>query len=56
VQYTLGEDGDKPLRLRVGARNVFDEEPPLAEESFGYLGTLHSPQGRFVYARVRKTF
>jgi outer membrane receptor protein involved in Fe transport len=56
VQYTLGEDGDKPLRLRVGARNVFDEEPPLAEESFGYLGTLHSPQGRFVYASVRKTF
>lgn len=56
LQYTFGEDGDQPLRLRVGARNLFDEEPPLADESFGYLGGLHSSRGRFLYVSARKSF
>ena len=56
AQYTFGVDGENPLRLRVGARNLFDTDPPLADESFGYLGTLHSPRGRFVYVSARKTF
>ncbi|WP_300379119.1 TonB-dependent receptor [Henriciella sp.] len=56
VQYTFGHDTDKPLQLRVGARNVFDEEPPLADESFGYLGGLHSSRGRFLYVNARKSF
>ena len=56
VQYTFDHETDKPLQLRVGARNVFDEEPPLADESFGYLGGLHSSRGRFVYVNARKSF
>lgn len=56
VQYILGEDTDAPTRFRVGVRNVFNEKPPLADTQFGYLGDLHSPQGRFLYANVRKTF
>ncbi len=44
------------MRLRVGVRNIFDETPPLADTNFGYLGDLHSPQGRFAYVNVRKTF
>lgn len=56
VQYTFDENGASPLRLRVGARNLFDEEPPLADESFGYLGGLHSARGRFIYASARKSF
>jgi outer membrane receptor protein involved in Fe transport len=56
VQYELGYDTDRPTRFRVGMRNIFDEEPPLANTNFGYLGDLHSPSGRFVYGSVRKTF
>nr|WP_321358891.1 TonB-dependent receptor [uncultured Hyphomonas sp.] len=56
VQYTFGYDTDKPLQMRIGARNLFDEEPPLADASFGYMGGLHSPRGRFVYVSARKTF
>jgi iron complex outermembrane receptor protein len=56
VQYELGADTASPTRLRVGVRNITDETPPLAATNFGYLGDLHSAQGRFVYANVRKTF
>jgi iron complex outermembrane receptor protein len=56
VQYELGTDTASPTRLRVGVRNITDETPPLAATNFGYLGDLHSAQGRFVYANVRKTF
>jgi len=56
VQYEFGHDTDRPLRLRVGMRNAFDETPPLAATSFGYLGELHNPSGRFVYGSIRKTF
>jgi outer membrane receptor protein involved in Fe transport len=56
VQYELGYDTDTPTRFRVGMRNIFDEEPPLADTNFGYLGDLHNPQGRFLYGSIRKTF
>lgn len=36
-------------RLRFGVRNVFDEDPPLADESYGYNGKLYSNRGRYIY-------
>jgi len=56
VQYEAGYDTDAPMRVRLGVRNLLDEEPPLADTNFGFLGELHNPQGRFVYVNVRKTF
>ena len=56
VQYEFDHDSAAPTRVRIGARNLFDEVPPLADTNFGYLGDLHNPQGRFVYVNVRKTF
>jgi len=41
-------------RLRVGARNITNEAPPLA--STGYLGALYRPYGRYWYVSVAKTF
>ena len=38
------------LRFRVGARNLFDQAPPL--ESDGYNGALYVPYGRFIYFNV----
>jgi iron complex outermembrane receptor protein len=56
VQYELGYDTDAPTRFRLGVRNLTDEVPPLADTNFGFMGDLHSPQGRYVYLNVRKTF
>lgn len=59
VQYTI--DGDESslvddVRIRFGARNIFDEAPPLADSDTGYIGDLHSPRGRTVYLSVRTRF
>ncbi|MEE4210989.1 MAG: TonB-dependent receptor [Parvularcula sp.] len=44
------------LRVRVGSNNVFDEEPPLADETNGYDAAYHSVRGRQIYFDVRKNF
>ena len=53
-----GEDRSalEGLRLRVGARNLFDKMPPLYSSNYGFLGSLHSPLGRFVYFELSKDF
>ena len=56
VQYTFDAGALDDTRLRLGVRNVTDEDPPLADSSFGYLGSLHSSRGRYWYASVRKRF
>lgn len=38
--------------VRVGINNLFDEDPPLADENFGYLASLHSPYGQYAYINV----
>ncbi|MAG77551.1 MAG: TonB-dependent receptor [Colwelliaceae bacterium] len=44
-------------RIRVGVRNIADEEPPLADElAHGYFGALHSNRGRYFYVRLTKNF
>lgn len=42
------------LRIRVGARNLFDKMPPLS--SGGYNGGLYNPYGRYSYVNLSKTF
>jgi outer membrane receptor protein involved in Fe transport len=43
-------------RIRVGVRNIEGKDPPLADQSAGYLGSLHSNRGRWFYATLRKRF
>lgn len=57
LQYTIeGTQLVEDVRIRFGARNLFDEAPPLADTDTGYLGDLHSPRGRTVYFSVRTRF
>ena len=56
MQYTFDKGALKDTRIRLGVRNVFDKAPPLADNTFGYLSSLHSSEGRFWYASVRKSF
>ena len=41
-------------RVRLGARNITNEAPPLA--SSGYLGSLYRPYGRYWYVSLAKEF
>lgn len=59
VQYTF-EDLElaslKKLRVRFGATNITNEDPPLSDETYGYDSAYHSNRGRFIYGQVRTTF
>lgn len=56
LQYTFDKGALDNTRFRLGVRNITNEEPPIADSSFGYLGSLHSSRGRYWYASVRKRF
>ncbi|MFU8784605.1 TonB-dependent receptor [Aliidiomarina sp.] len=43
-------------RLRVGARNIGNEDPPIADESFGYFSNVHSNRGRYWYMNYTYSF
>ena len=57
ISYTIENntalDG---TRLRVGIKNLFNEDPPLADQSFGFFSNLHSARGRQVSVDLRKEF
>lgn len=57
ISYTV--DNNTALdgtRLRFGINNIFDEAPPIADESFGFYGSLHSARGRQFSIDLRKNF
>lgn len=57
IAYTISND--TPLdgtRLRFAINNLFDEDPPLADETYGYFSDLHSPRGRQFAIELRKKF
>ena len=57
AQYSFGEEGSKWLKgttVQIGARNIFDKDPPLS--SAGYLSQLYSPTARYWYASIKRKF
>ena len=56
-QYSFEEWLGGDTRIRIGARNITDEDPPLADEfASGYFPSLHSNRGRYWYVDIRKEF
>ncbi|MHA7858567.1 MAG: TonB-dependent receptor plug domain-containing protein [Henriciella sp.] len=56
-EYTFEEWLGGDTRVRVGARNITDEDPPIADEfASGYFPSLHSNRGRYWYVDIRKEF
>ena len=53
TRYDLVGEGSS---LRLGINNVFDEDPPLASESFGFEGELHSSRAQYIYLSMSKSF
>lgn len=62
VSTLIGYDfGETPgplsgVNARLGVRNIFNELPPFADESAGYLSGLYSGEGRVIYGQVSKEF
>jgi len=55
AQYTFRNGGPlKDTSIQIGARNIFDKDPPLA--STGYLSNLYQPQARYWYTSIKKSF
>ncbi|MNN38257.1 hypothetical protein D3C81_1522420 [compost metagenome] len=53
-EYQFDEGRLAGTAVRVGVRNLTDEEPPLS--AAGFVGTVYQPYGRYWYASFRKTF
>lgn len=57
ISYTIENDTALDgTRLRFGVNNIFNEDPPLADESYGFYGSLHSARGRQFSFDIRKNF
>jgi len=56
VRYVAPEGPLEGTSVRVGVNNVTDEEPPLANQLFGFYTSLYNPRGRFWYLEVSKAF
>ena len=54
AQYRVKGGALDDTRFRIGARNLFDKDPPITAE--GYLGALYVPYARYVYASIGKRF
>lgn len=53
-QYRVRKGPLQDTRFRIGARNIFDTQPPITAD--GYLGSLYVPYGRYIYASIGKKF
>lgn len=53
VDYRFDTSFAESTRVRLGIRNMFDEDAPVADEQLGYFGSLHSNRGRYVYVDFR---
>lgn len=57
IAYTIKNDTAlNGTRLRFAINNLFDKDPPLADESYGFLSELHSARGRQFSFQLRKKF
>lgn len=57
IAYTINNDTPfDATRLRIAVNNLFDKDPPLADETYGFFSDLHSPRGRQFAFEVRKKF
>lgn len=55
-EYSFREGPLANSSIRIGVRNLFDKQPPLADETFGYMGSLYSATPRYFYVRFQTEF
>jgi outer membrane receptor protein involved in Fe transport len=57
VSYTIKNDTAlNGTRLRFAINNLFDKDPPLADETYGFFSELYTARGRVFHVELRKKF
>ncbi|GAB5486988.1 MAG: TonB-dependent receptor [Parasphingorhabdus sp.] len=57
ISYTIENDTALDgTRIKFGFNNLFNEDPPIADESYGFFGELHSARGRQFSFEIQKKF
>jgi iron complex outermembrane recepter protein len=57
VSYTIKNDTAlNGTRLRFAINNLFDKDPPLADETYGFYSELYTARGRVFHVELRKKF
>lgn len=57
VDVVMNYRGIENTTLTLGATNLLNEEPPFSHHEFvGFVNSIHSGQGRFVYAQAKYKF
>ncbi|MFA3791345.1 TonB-dependent receptor [Aliiglaciecola sp. SL4] len=58
LSYRFSEDAffTGKTKVTVGMRNITNETPPFADDSFGYSSNLHSSLGRYSYITLNHKF
>ncbi|HQS13398.1 MAG: TonB-dependent receptor [Sphingomonadales bacterium 35-56-22] len=57
VSYTINNDTAlNGTRLRFAINNLFDKDPPLADETYGFYSELYTARGRVFHVELRKKF
>lgn len=57
VDFVFNYRGIENTTLTLGSTNLFNAEPPFSHHDFyGYVNSVHSGQGRFIYAQATYQF
>lgn len=56
VNYRLPKTVMKSTKVTFGVKNIGDEKPPIADETFGYNSSVHSSLGRYFYLNFNTKF
>jgi len=56
VNYRLPKTIMKSTKVTFGIKNLSDEKPPIADETFGYNSSVHSSLGRYFYLNFNTKF
>ncbi len=56
IGYDVESGPLEGTNFRVGINNLFDEDPPLSDDDFGFNSRLHNARGRQFTFQVRKNF
>lgn len=54
AQYSFDKGPMRGTAIQVGARNLFDKDPPFSSQ--GYFSSLYQPQARYWYTSIKKSF
>ena len=52
----VGYKIDNAWSVAIGANNLFDKAPPLAQLNLGFDPMVHDPRGRVIYIGLNQKF